>query len=416
MKRNKIQTLFLVILLSCLAVQGFSQANILVAPNESFTISNLTAATAGSEYRWLRDGEVIPGETGADYSGTLSEAGLHLFVRQARKAGFCNDWMSSNPYGVLVRTDVSFIDQGGCTFTQPEVVATFANFRNTLAYSSPATFVSLIDTRDYNSYAVVKIGTRWIMAQNLNYQWDLTFYTAAADPTNTSGYVPALIGTFWCPGQGATATLASCNVWGALYSWETAMMIDGKWSDGSHSNSTWVQPTGNYGTGTATANPQNHARADTGGFGGRGICPPNWHIPTDYEWGVLHTDMTTGIDYTLGTGRLGPNDATGAGAVGKAQCGPPVNDANVGWTSTPGNVFAGDPYNFRVLPAGYRFYNGSTNVFYNRGVGAYFWSSTAQNTHNAWCRYYVYADGNVFRENTDRSDGMSVRCIMDELE
>jgi hypothetical protein len=137
--------------------------------------------------------------------------------------------------------------QGGCTFTQPAVVGTFADFHNTSVYSS-STYVTLTDERDNKNYTVVKIGTRWIMAQNLNYQTGLTWRSASNSPSTVTGSNKALIGSFWCPGgfstETTTSTLASCDVWGALYSWETAMMLDGK--------GTWTETDGGgYCTGAA---------------------------------------------------------------------------------------------------------------------------------------------------------------------
>jgi uncharacterized protein (TIGR02145 family) len=419
MKRNKIQTLFFVLLLGCLAVPGFAQVDIYVAPGEPFTISNLTAATAGSEYRWLCDGVVIPNATGANYSGSLSAIGLHLFVRQARKDGLCNDWRSSNPYGVSVHTGITQ-PQGGCAFTQPPSVGTFANFHNTAAYTSSATFVTLVDQRDNKSYAVVKLGARWFMAQNLNYQENLTFYEVATDPSSAVGSQPEFRGIFWCPagngGATTTGTRASCNVWGALYPWETAMMVDGKWSNGAHSSSTWAQPT-NYGTVTTSGNTQNHGLSDAGTTGGRGICPPNWHVPTDYEWGMLFEAVGAG-NYNVGVGALGADNIDGAGARSKANCGPGTpSDASAVWNTKPSTKFANDLFHIRVLPSGYR-YGYSSPIFYHRGNYAYFWSSTAYSASQAWHRYFYYDHGGMGRHyyaNNSRTSGFSVRCVMNVL-
>jgi uncharacterized protein (TIGR02145 family) len=310
--------------------------------------------------------------------------------------------------------------QGGCTFTQPAVLTTFANFSTTYSASS---FVTLTDERDNNNYTVVKIGGRWIMAQNLNYQKDLTWEPNSNSPSTGTGSNTVLIGSFWCPGgfssSTPTSTRASCDVWGALYSWETAMSLDGKitsaWSD---YNTSYC---GNGEAAKSTDCQRNWGRATSSGggsVGGRGICPPNWHVPTDHEWGIIldgmedggsvHQDVTTNAWVGTNAGSRGKSKCTVADqqTSGAAY----VDDTQANWyynASTLGT----DYYNFRVLPSGCRNDNGS--YFHNRGYYAYFWSSSAYDGSNAWRRTFNYNYATVYRANGNRSYGFSVRCIRD---
>jgi uncharacterized protein (TIGR02145 family) len=292
------------------------------------------------------------------------------------------------------------------------VVGTFAAFPS--SYSA-STFVTLTDERDGNNYTVVKLGNKWVMAQNLNYQMGLTWQANSNMPSTGSGQNTALIGHFWCPGgysSGATtSTQASCDVWGALYSWETAMSFDGLggWSE----NTTY-----HTGAANATSSQFNHGRTATGsGTGGRGICPPNWHVPTDFEWGVLLDAMEGGGGNThqtaSNTGWMGTN----AGSRAKAACtvgdnstsgNTYVNDTQANWYYRSGRVGI-DYYRFRVLPAGYLTDNGSS--FGGRGTYAYFWCSSAYSSTNAWLRGFRYENANVYRDYNTRSFGFSVRCI-----
>jgi uncharacterized protein (TIGR02145 family) len=309
--------------------------------------------------------------------------------------------------------------QGSCTYTEPAVVGTFANFDKNY---SAATYVSLTDKRDNKNYPVVKIGSRWVMARNLNYQKDLNF-NAASNQANGKSFIsttngtPA-IGSFWCPGaNGATtSTQVACEVWGALYTWETAMMVDGKFTSSAHNSSTWSEPS-SYGTNTNSANTQNHARSDAGAVtGGRGICPPNWHVPTDEEWGVLLNEIETGTkNHNAGIQWLG----TDAGTRAKSKCTAPSGDAS-------GNTCENDPempwcgsctestdtYGFRVHPAGLRHTDGPH--FANRLGAVYYWSSTAYSGGGAWrrhfgCRFTGACRGHEY----PRAMGFSVRCIRD---
>jgi uncharacterized protein (TIGR02145 family) len=283
--------------------------------------------------------------------------------------------------------------------------------------------VTLTDERDGKNYTVVKIGGRWIMAQNLNYQGvagtssSLTWQANSNQPSGTSGgQVTDLIGHFWCPGtSGASfSNLASCDVWGALYSWETAMMVDGKWTSASHSSSAWSEPT--YGTNTSTGNTQNHGRRDDGAttFGGRGICPPDWHVPTDGEWGDILNAMessSSNQSHNTGTGYRGSN----AGSRAKAKCtctsGTCADDEdNTSWTYNSSNTGT-DNIGFRVLPSGNRTFIGITYNY--RGNCTYFWSSSAYSEIAALSRIVYYNTPTVYRDYAMRSFGFSVRCIRD---
>jgi uncharacterized protein (TIGR02145 family) len=70
-----------------------------------------------------------------------------------------------------------------------------------------------------------------------------------------------------------------------------------------------------------------------------------------------------------------------------------------------------DDYGFCILPAAYRSNSGS--YFNYRGYYAYFWSSSAYSSTNAWRRYFYYNYATVYRINNNRSYGFSVRCVRD---
>jgi uncharacterized protein (TIGR02145 family) len=305
--------------------------------------------------------------------------------------------------------------QGSCTYTEPAPVNTFAAFPNTY---SAATYVTLTDARDGKIYPVVQIDGQWIMARNLNYQEGLTWQANSNQPSTLAGSGSLTIGHFWCPGTAgaATSTRASCDVYGALYAWETAMSFNGlgSWSE----NATY-----NTDAASATNSNFNHGRTASGtGTGGRGICPQNWHVPTDFEWGVVLDGMEGDGQGTVhqnasGDGWYGEDSQLGAGARGKSKCmcasGTCATDEAASWTYSSSDAYRGsDAYGFRVLPAGYRNANGSS--FNYRGTFATFWSSSAYSATLAWYRVFNYSYGNVYRTYHNRSFGFSVRCIRDE--
>ena len=65
---------------------------------------------------------------------------------------------------------------------------------------------------------------------------------------------------------------------------------------------------------------------------------------------------------------------------------------------------------FTALPGGYRLGYGG---FYGIGVGGFWWSSTENNTNNAWNRNLNYNNSNVNRNNNNKENGFSVRCLRD---
>jgi uncharacterized protein (TIGR02145 family) len=393
--------------------------------NPNVTIGSDTDASGGSgsyTYLWLRTGTGSPatlttGDNATAYTIAASDCpggGTYYFNRYAKdKACVTAVWVAAS--GTYTLGVESVVTNYGCTFTQPAVVGTFASFN-----AGSSTYVTLTDARDGKNYAVVKIGTRWIMAQNLNYQGvagtssSLTWQANSNQPvTNSGGKVTALIGHFWCPGtSGATfSNRASCDVWGALYSWETAMMVDGKWTSDEKSSSTWSEPTA-YGTYTTEGNTLNHARRDDGAaaFGGRGICPPNWHVPTDGEWGDILNAMESGsgTNHNTNTGWMGTDACSRAKADCTCEIGTCADDEYAAWTYYT-DYMGSDVYGFRALPSGYRF--SSSSRYMLRGSHAYLWSSTANSDRNSWSRGFSFGTPTVNRSYALRSDGHAVRCI-----
>ena len=120
--------------------------------------------------------------------------------------------------------------------------------------------------------------------------------------------------------------------------------------------------------------------------GNKNMCPTGWHIPTDAEWKVL-------TDY------LGGNSVAG----GKLK-----EVGTISWNSP--NTSATNTSLFTGLPGGFRYSNG-----YYYGVGDYgtWWSSTEDNTNNAWSRNLGYGDGLANRGNGTKEHGFSVRCLRD---
>ena len=123
------------------------------------------------------------------------------------------------------------------------------------------------------------------------------------------------------------------------------------------------------------------------------LAPTGWHVPTDGEWSNLINCLDVNAD--------GGNNPNTAGGKMKST-------GTSLWTSP--NAAATNESGFTGLPAGYRNSNGS---FVNIGSLGVWWSSSENNTTDAWSRVLYYYDGNAGRLNGSKRVGLSVRCLRD---
>ena len=118
------------------------------------------------------------------------------------------------------------------------------------------------------------------------------------------------------------------------------------------------------------------------------LCPTGWHVPTDAEWTIL-------------TSFLGGESVSGAKMkeTGTSHWGSP----NTGATNESG---------FSAIPNGHRYDYGAFG-----GINDFdsWWSSTESTSYNAWYRYVYFDRINSARNNGDKPDGFSVRCISGNL-
>jgi uncharacterized protein (TIGR02145 family) len=388
-------------------------AVIIIGAKPKVTVQNLTEASGGDgslTYTWVRSGTgglaTLTGSA-ATYAlnndvANYSTLGTYYFNRYVKDATCAVT--ATGTYTLKVIPPGTNQNQGACTLTQPPLLTTFADFPGNY---SASTFTTLQDERDNNNYTVVKMPDgRWWMAQNLNYQKDLTWQRSANSPSTVPGSDLALIGSFWCPNflYQINSERINCEVFGALYSWETAMMYNGK--------GTWVEDADHYMHYSEFANSEhgkfNQCYDLSGGRGGSGICPPHWHVPTEFEWAVMLDAMESEggtAHQVVSVNYLGVD----AGLRAKAKCFcPNSNCADGPWViGTTGT----DAYGFRVLPAGGRHYKGEN--FENKGKDAFFWSSSTYDGSRAWQHHFSDNEDGVNSYSRPRSSGFSVRCIRD---
>jgi len=129
----------------------------------------------------------------------------------------------------------------------------------------------------------------------------------------------------------------------------------------------------------------------------RNIAPEGWHVPTDNEWKTLEMELGMSVSEANNTGWRGTNEGSQlAGNSGLWNGGNLESNSEFGTSG------------FTALPGGYRSNDGSYDYMGNFG---YFWSSSAYYSSNAWYRKLYFYSSDVYRYNSYRKYGYSVRCI-----
>ncbi len=212
-----------------------------ICSGTAFTINSTAAATAGSTYRWLENGNEIKGVTTANYTiPTTKTTGVYTYVRQS-KSGSCSDWQGSNAYTVSVGHKPGSSD------------ATMQNFVP-CGYTTNSTWV-LTDARadaGSQTYTVRYLADgRFWMVDDLKYPTacnKTSFSGATATGSAGKNGISGFIGD--CHNITNSSTPAAR---GYLYDWMGAMQ-DTRLYLGSTTNP-------NCGTNC------------------QGICPAGWHLP-----------------------------------------------------------------------------------------------------------------------------------------
>ncbi len=129
--------------------------------------------------------------------------------------------------------------------------------------------------------------------------------------------------------------------------------------------------------------------------GTQGICPTGWHLPTDDEWKTM--------ELYLG---MSQSEADDIGWRGTDEGGKMKETGTTHWNSP--NTGATNSSNFTALPGGYRYSNGSFS-----GLGYYgdWWASTGGSGTYAWTRTLNFDYDQVHRNNPNKTNGFSVRCL-----
>jgi uncharacterized protein (TIGR02145 family) len=119
----------------------------------------------------------------------------------------------------------------------------------------------------------------------------------------------------------------------------------------------------------------------------RRIAPEGWRVPSDEDWQTL-------IDYLSGTFEAG----------GK------MKETGTAHWNTP-YYGATNESGLSVRGSGHRNWDGS---YLDQKGSAWFWSSTEDNSTDAWYRSLYYDNAGIARDNYLKLDGFAIRCLKGE--
>jgi uncharacterized protein (TIGR02145 family) len=198
----------------------------------------------------------------------------------------------------------------------------------------------LNDGRNGQEYSVVSLGSQTWIAENMNIG------------TNELGNE---IGKCYDENE------ADCLLYGRLYTWAEAMALPELCND----------------------EPDNDACRYS--LPRQGICPENWHVPSDGEWNAL-------LDFVGGTI---------AGRELKAES---------GWDTYPGGGNGWNTRGFSALPGGF---GSSGGDFGDKGKFGYWWSASEARTPPENAVYYnmSYTSRVATRAEDPKARLYSVRCL-----
>jgi uncharacterized protein (TIGR02145 family) len=235
---------------------------------------------------------------------------------------------------------VSWIISNSCTSLSDDIILSFAPFSCGLTFK---------DSLDNKVYKTILIGTVCWMAENLNTG---TRITGDDNMLNNNIIEKYCIGNLE----------SHCDVYGGLYQWNEMMQY--------------------------TTTP-----------GTQGICPSDWHLPTDEEWKIL--EGTVDSQYGIGDPVWDLEGDRGFDAGGI------LKEAGTVHWSYP-NTGATNSSGFTALPGGARNTDGTYPSFL---VSGRFWSSTEESGSNAFRHILSTTRMDVARNAATKNFGISVRCI-----
>ncbi|MDR0865416.1 MAG: fibrobacter succinogenes major paralogous domain-containing protein [Candidatus Symbiothrix sp.] len=248
----------------------------------------------------------------------------------------------------------------------------------------------LVMDAERHTYTASKFGPAgcW-MTQNLRSTWTLQEGTFRSIP---EGKNPSNLNTPFYNFPKSVADTIDHPEYGLLYTWSAA----------------------NIGTSATESSDAFSGTTSTR----QGICPSGWHVPSDYEWGLLEKEIASNpgpyssqttpysaaatFRYTATTDMRPASGNTNLTYWGRQmKSATPVNGRATNGTSNSAAAGGFDA----LLVGGHT--SGTPN---NHGSRGHFWSSSSRYSDEAWYRYVEYGQTGAVR-NSNKIFMFSIRCV-----
>lgn len=256
--------------------------------------------------------------------GGVPAGGVYFVDGVANPTGIFNpSVLSTTSHQITYR----FTDFHSCENTSSPVTITVVTGSN-LA-SCPNTFTDVRDNRTYRSFTM---GTRCWMLENLKYGTELSPFTTHQKDN-------------CIPEKYCLSTDAACTSFGGFYQWDELIQYS----------------------------------SPAAGQSVQGLCPPEWHIPTEAEWQLL-IDM----------------QANGGNGIAGSELKDPIPS-----------------FGFHALLSGIYYLNDTWALTTGSLTGTMFWTSAGAGATRAVARGLNTYNPSVSRYVSSRENAFPVRCVKD---
>ena len=133
----------------------------------------------------------------------------------------------------------------------------------------------------------------------------------------------------------------------------------------------------------------------------RGLCPSGWHVPNDGEFMTLEMELGMSEFEANLTGQRGTDQGT------QMKSSP---EDSPSWEGTNTSGFSGLPSGLRGTDGIFMVGLPSVNSWNGHGL---FWSTSVIDVEDAINRLLYYTDTEVYRQQRNQHQGLSVRCLKD---
>jgi uncharacterized protein (TIGR02145 family) len=135
-------------------------------------------------------------------------------------------------------------------------------------------------------------------------------------------------------------------------------------------------------------------------------CPKGLHLPTNSEWEALERAASS---FNRPAKTLWQKEWENSEKATDGSITASALKSRNGWFNEDGM----DKYGFTALPGGRGLSGGYSDYFDNAGYYGYWWTATENNADYAYYRIITYSNEFIYKNYSDKTLLLSVRCVRD---